>query len=157
MTGTAGAAIVPSGSADPAAIGEGDGIMIEIQGIDHVVLRVVDAERMVRFYGEVLGCRVERRQDAIGLIQLRAGSSLIDLVPVDGELGRRGGAAPGAEGRNLDHLCLRVAGFDPEAVKAHLERHGVAVGDVGSRYGAGGEGPSVYLADPEGNQLELRG
>ena len=131
--------------------------MIEITGIDHLVLRARDAEALIAFYTGVLGLTVERRQDAIGLTQLRAGSSLIDIVSVDGVLGRIGGAAPGAEGRNLDHFCLNVRGFDLDAVKAHLEAHGVAIGPEGVRYGAGGEGVSLYLTDPEGNGLELRG
>ncbi|MEG3792243.1 VOC family protein [Lysobacter sp. CCNWLW3] len=125
--------------------------------LDHVVLRVRDPEAMVAFYRDVLGCSVERRQDEIGLIQLRAGQSLIDLVGVDGKLGRMGGAAPGAEGRNMDHLCLRADPFDRAAILAHLDAHGVRIGDFGSRYGAEGEGPSQYLFDPEGNLVELKG
>lgn len=128
-----------------------------LRHIDHVVLRVRDGEAMVDFYCNVLGCSVERRQDAIGLIQLRAGQSLIDLVPVDGKLGAMGGAAPGVEGRNMDHLCLRAEPFDRDAIVAHLQAHGVRVGDFGSRYGAEGEGPSQYLFDPEGNLVELKG
>lgn len=129
----------------------------QLQQIDHVVLRVRDVAAMQVFYCDVLGCTVEKRQEAIGLLQLRAGRSLIDLVPVDGKLGRMGGAAPGVEGRNMDHLCLRVEPFDREAVVAHLQAHGVAVGEFGSRYGAEGEGPSQYLQDPEGNLVELKG
>ena len=128
-----------------------------LRQIDHVVLRVRDEAAMVAFYCDVLGCTVERRQDLIGLVQLRAGSSLIDLVPVDGKLGAMGGAAPGAEGRNMDHLCLRVDPFDRDAIAAHLRAHGVRLGDFGSRYGAEGEGPSQYLLDPEGNVVELKG
>ena len=128
-----------------------------LQQIDHVVLRVRDAVAMQAFYCDVLGCSEERRQDEIGLVQLRAGASLIDLVTVDGKLGRMGGAAPGAEGRNMDHLCLRVEPFDRAAIVAHLEAHGVRIGDFGSRYGAEGEGPSQYLTDPEGNVVELKG
>lgn len=130
--------------------------MLKLQGLDHLVLRVVDLDRMLHFYVHVLGCTVERRQDEIGLVQLRAGVSLIDLVPVSGKLGRQGGAAPGAEGRNVDHFCLRVEPFDAEAVRAHLAAHGVQAGPVESRYGAEGEGPSVYLSDPEGNGVELK-
>ncbi|GIK97465.1 MAG: lactoylglutathione lyase [Alphaproteobacteria bacterium] len=134
---------------------------IAVREIDHLVLRVRDEPRMTRFYQEVLGCRVERRQDGIGLVQLRAGRSLIDLVPVDGKLGRAGGAAPepdlAAGGRNLDHLCLRVDPFDEAAIRAHLAAHGVAAGETASRYGAEGEGPSIYLDDPEGNTVELKG
>jgi len=125
--------------------------------LDHLVLRVVDLQRMLRFYVDALGCTLERRQDHIGLVQLRAGSALIDLVPVDGQLGRAGGAAPGKEGRNLDHFCLRIDPFDERAIVAHLARHGHAAGPVERRYGSEGEGPSIYLSDPEGNVVELKG
>jgi glyoxylase I family protein len=131
--------------------------MINIRAIDHLVLRVVDLEGMVRFYSEVIGCPVERRQDELGLVQLRAGASLIDLVSVAGKLGRAGGAAPAVDGRNVDHFCLRVEPFDEPALRRQLEAAGVRVGDVGSRYGAEGEGPSVYISDPEGNTIELKG
>ncbi|WP_457320447.1 VOC family protein [Roseateles sp. P5_E11] len=131
--------------------------MLKLQGIDHLVLRVIDLDTMVRFYVDTLACSIERRQDEIGLVQLRAGHSLIDLVPVDGKLGRMGGAAPGAEGRNMDHFCLRVEPFDAAAIRAHLASHGVEAGKTESRYGAEGEGPSIYLSDPEGNVVELKG
>jgi glyoxylase I family protein len=131
--------------------------VIHIRQIDHIVLRVVDLDAMIRFYCDVLGCTVERRQDEIGLVQLRAGSTLVDLVPVGGKLGRQGGAAPGREGRNVDHVCFRVEPFDEAAIRAHLGASGIACGPVESRYGAEGEGPSVYLEDPEGNTLELKG
>ncbi|WP_338764804.1 VOC family protein [Massilia sp. METH4] len=131
--------------------------MIRIRELDHIVLRVVDLDRMIRFYTEVLGCTVERRQDGIGLVQLRAGSALVDLVPVDGKLGRMGGAAPGREGRNVDHFCFRVEPFDEAAIRAHLDRLDVPNGPAESRYGAEGEGPSIYIEDPEGNTVELKG
>lgn len=131
--------------------------MIRIRNIDHIVLRVTDLPAMLRFYGEALGCQVERRLDAIGLVQLRAGNSLIDLVPVDGQLGRAGGAAPGPEGRNMDHFCLRVDPFDEVAIRRVLATHGYAAGAVEQRYGAEGEGPSIYVTDPEGNVVELKG
>jgi catechol 2,3-dioxygenase-like lactoylglutathione lyase family enzyme len=131
--------------------------MLHIRHIDHVVLRVVNLDAMLAFYCDALGCTVERRQDAIGLVQLRAGSSLVDLVPVDGKLGRAGGAAPGAEGRNMDHLCFRVEPFHEAAIRAHLARLDIVAGAQESRYGAEGEGPSIYLQDPEGNTIELKG
>lgn len=129
--------------------------MFHILGIDHLVLRTMDVPRMLHFYVDLLGCSVERRMDEIGLIQLRAGRSIIDLVPVDSPLGRAGGAAPGADAKNLDHFCLRVEPFD--AVRAQLQSHGVEVGAVETRYGAEGEGPSIYLSDPDGNVVELKG
>lgn len=130
--------------------------MINLAGIDHVVLRVVDLDRVARFYTNVLGARWEKRQEAIGLYQLRAGTALIDLVPIDGKLGRMGGAAPGPEGRNVDHICFRVLPWDGEAILAELKGHGIE-SEIVSRYGAEGDGPSIYLADPEGNNLELKG
>jgi catechol 2,3-dioxygenase-like lactoylglutathione lyase family enzyme len=130
---------------------------IAIREIDHVVLRVIDLERVQRFYREVLGCAEVRRQDEIGLVQLRAGSAMLDLVPVDGKLGRLKGAAPGREGRNVDHVCFRVEPFDEAAIRAHLAAHGVEAGPAEPRFGAEGEGPSIYLHDPEGNMLELKG
>lgn len=130
--------------------------MINIQAIDHVVLRVVDLQRVADFYLNVLGARWEKKQAAIGLYQLRVGTSLIDLVPIDGKLGAMGGAAPGKEGRNVDHVCYRVLPWDGEAVLAHLAEHGIQ-GEIVSRYGAEGEGPSIYVSDPEGNNIELKG
>lgn len=131
--------------------------MLKILGIDHLVLRVQDLDAALRFYVGVLGCPVERREDGLGLVQLRAGRALIDLVPVDGRLGRAGGVAPGPEGRNLDHLCLRVEPFDEAAIRAHLAAHGLQAGATARRYGAEGYGPSLYLNDPEGNVVELKG
>jgi catechol 2,3-dioxygenase-like lactoylglutathione lyase family enzyme len=131
--------------------------MIQILGIDHIVLRVRDARRMVRFYCDVLGCRVERVREDLGLTHLRAGEAMIDLVAVDSEGGKRGGAAAGAEGRNVDHFCLRVEPFDAVALVSHLAAHGVTAGEVKTRFGAEGTGPSLYLSDPEGNVVELKG
>jgi catechol 2,3-dioxygenase-like lactoylglutathione lyase family enzyme len=130
--------------------------MINITSIDHIVFRVADLEKAATFYLDVLGARWEKKQATIGLYQLRVGTSLIDLVPVDGKLGSAGGAAPGVEGRNVDHVAFRVLPWDAEAILAHLNSHGIDA-DVVSRYGAEGDGPSIYLTDPEGNGLELKG
>ena len=111
----------------------------------------------LRFYCGALGCALERRIDVFGLAQLRAGRSLIDLVDVDGKLGVLGGAAPGDDGRNLDHFCLRVEPWDPRSIREHLLSWGAEASEVASRYGAEGQGPSIYVTDPEGNTIELRG
>ncbi|QUD87633.1 VOC family protein [Phenylobacterium montanum] len=128
-----------------------------LKQIDHVVLRVRDLESSLGFYQHVLGCTVDKVQDKIGLWQVRAGGSLIDLVPLDGVLGRMGGAGPSEEGRNLDHFALQITPFDDAAIRAHLDAHGVAVIESGMRYGAEGDGPSIYVRDPDGNTVELKG
>ena len=128
-----------------------------LRQIDHVVLRIRDLDASLHFYCDVLGCTLDRRQEAIGLIQVRAGSSLIDLVPLDGMLGKRGGAAPGAEGRNLDHFAIQVTPFEEDKIRAHLAAHKIAIVESGQRYGAQGTGPSVYILDPDGNTVELKG
>jgi glyoxylase I family protein len=121
---------------------------VRIAGLDHVVLRVRSLDRAIEFYRSVLGCRIERELQQPRLVQLRAGASLIDLVP--GEPAERGAG-------NMDHFALRLEAFDGEALAAHLQRHGVDPGSVHERYGAEGYGPSLYFADPDGNTVELKG
>lgn len=129
-----------------------------IQQIDHVVLRVSDPERSLRFYQQVLGCELARRRDDLGLLHLRAGASLIDLVDIHGPLGGSAVAAPPAgQGGNMDHFCLRIEPFDETALLAHLERHGLVAQKAVERYGAEGTGPSIYCSDPDGNRVELKG
>lgn len=130
--------------------------MIKLEAIDHLVLRVGDLKRMLAFYCDVLGCEVEREVAELGLTQLRAGNALIDLVTVDGELGRLGGSAPGPEGRNLDHFCLRIAPIAEEDLTSYLQSRGINVPIFLKRYGAQGYGSSVYIEDPEGNTVELK-
>jgi catechol 2,3-dioxygenase-like lactoylglutathione lyase family enzyme len=129
----------------------------QVLGLDHVVLRVRDIEPALGFYRDVLGCSLERSLEDMGLYQLRAGRSLIDLVPVESELGRMGGAPPGSNGRNVDHIALRIDPFDAAALRTHLQAHGITMGEVARRYGAEGQGPSIYIEDPDGNTIELKG
>lgn len=118
-----------------------------IRNLDHVVLRVRDMDRALAFYTDVLGCREERRLEEIGLVQLRAGSALIDLVP--GE--------PDPEGANMDHFAVRVTPFDEPELRAWLAEHGIETEAALPRYGAEGTGPSIYIRDPDGNTVELKG
>jgi catechol 2,3-dioxygenase-like lactoylglutathione lyase family enzyme len=123
-------------------------VPVTITGLDHVVLRVANMEQSIAFYGDVLGCPIERRLESIGLVQLRAGTSMIDLVP----------CGPGEEpGRNMDHYAVRIAKMDVPALTAHLARHGIDPGEVRRRYGAEGYGSSIYITDPDGNTVELKG
>jgi len=119
-----------------------------IKGLDHVVLRVTDMERAIAFYEQVLGLHIERRLPEIGLVQLRAGSAMIDLVPQKEDE---------RDGRNMDHYAVQIESMDVEALSAHLRRHGVDPGEVRQRYGAEGYGPSIYITDPDGNTVELKG
>jgi len=129
----------------------------ELKQLDHVVLRVRDVQASLNFYCDVLGCTLDKVQERIGLWQVRAGTSLVDLVPLDGPLGRIGGAGPAREGRNVDHFAIQIAPFDEAAIRAHLAAHDVTVTDAGRRYGAQGDGPSIYVLDPDGNSVELKG
>ncbi len=130
---------------------------INITHIDHVVIRVNDLPSMLAFYQEVLGCKLERGPSESGLAQLRAGLSLIDLVDVNGSLGQQGGAPPDHSAPNMDHVCLQVLPWDANEINAHFKRFGVQIGEVAQRYGAAGVGPSIFLKDPEGNTIELKG
>ena len=129
----------------------------EISQIDHVVIRVRDIQSMLRFYLDVVGCTVEREIDRLGLYQLRAGASLIDLVDAHGEIGKQGGDPPKPAGGNMDHLCVRVDPWDAKAIQNYLKDAGANPGDVEQRNGAEGEGPSIYFDDPEGNTIEFKG
>ena len=123
--------------------------------LDHVVLRARDAGVLVRFYSEVFGAHIERQLGA-ELFQLRMGEILIDIIPFDSPLGKLGGSKPD-EGRNMDHFCIRVEPFDEREIRAHLNRFNIQAGLISQVYGADGFGPSLYLTDPEGNRIELKG
>ena len=125
----------------------------KLVAFDHVVLRVRDMAAMMRFYTEALGCELVWQRDELGLVHLRAGASFIDLLDVAGPLGGRREEGPG---QNMDHVCLTIAPFEEAEIRAHLARWGVTAGEVAARFGAQGPGPSLYLADPEGNRVELK-
>jgi glyoxylase I family protein len=120
--------------------------------LDHVVLRSADPARLEDFYVRVLGCPVEKRQDNIGLTQLRAGRALIDILAL-----KLGETTTGSAKGNMDHLCLRIEPFDASDIHAHLKAHGIAYGEIAPRFGADGRGPSIYIEDPDGNRVELKG
>jgi catechol 2,3-dioxygenase-like lactoylglutathione lyase family enzyme len=121
---------------------------LRVKGLDHVVLRVADMDRAIAFYEQVLGLHVERRLESIGLVQLRAGAAMIDLVPRTEDED---------DGRNMDHFAVRIEAMDVAAIGAHLQRHGLDPGEVRRRYGAEGYGSSIYITDPDGNTVELKG
>ncbi len=120
----------------------------KVERIDHVVLRVRDLAGMVRFYEQALGFREERRIERLNLVQMRAGASMLDLVRSETQ---------SSVVANMDHLCLRIEPFDRDAIVTQLAPFGISVGETVERYGAEGNGPSVYFRDPEGNQIELKG
>ncbi len=126
-------------------------------GLDHVVLRVAELDRSLAFYCDILGCVLDRRRDDLGLYHLRAGTAQIDLVTLAGALGTKGGGVLAPDGPNMDHFCLRIDPFDGPALLNYLIEHGVEPSEIAQRYGAEGEGPSLYVQDPDGNTVELKG
>ena len=126
------------------------------KGLDHVVLRAKNIDRMLGFYRDVLGLPVAKHNDPLGLWHLKAGSSMIDLVDMNGPLGKDGGPKP-SKAHNVDHLALKVEPFDEAAILAYLKSRGVTAEPAKTRFGADGDGPSIYLSDPEGNGVELKG
>ena len=131
--------------------------MIEVAGIDHIVLRTTKLNEMLNFYCDVLGCKIERETShELGITQLQAGNALIDLVRVDSQLGKLGGGPPSKTENNLDHFCLQLKLITEDGIKSHLELHKIIVGEFADRYGAQGAGRSIYIKDPEGNTVELR-
>ena len=124
-------------------------VPLKVAEIDHVVLRCRDQNRAYDFYTRILGLSEERRIAQIGLIQLRAGRSMIDLVPATG--------ARVETALNVDHICIGIEARDLNEVAAYLRGQAVEVmGEPAMRYGAHGSGLSIYLRDPEGNTVELK-
>src|SRR5271155_403213 len=124
-------------------------IPLKVAELDHVVLRCRDQERAYDFYTRILGLKEERRIAQIGLIQLRAGRSMIDLVPASG---------PRVEtGLNVAHVCIGIEARDLNEVATYLRGQSVEVmGEPATRYGARGSGLSIYVRDTEGNVVELK-
>ncbi len=131
--------------------------MFRPKSLDHVVLRVAAVERCLDFYQEVLGCTLEQARTEIGLYHLRAGDSIIDLLDTAGPMGTTGGPPPGPTDQNVDHFCIRIEPFDEDELRRHLAGHGIDAGPVFNNWGADGRGPSIYINDPEGNTVELKG
>ncbi|HZC46605.1 MAG TPA: VOC family protein [Candidatus Acidoferrum sp.] len=124
-------------------------IPFKVAELDHVVLRCRDQNRAYDFYTRILGLGEERRIAQIGLIQLRAGRSMIDLVPASD--------ARVESGLNVDHVCIGVETSDLNRVASYLRERSVEViGEPAMRYGARGAGLSIYIRDPEGNVVELK-
>ena len=130
---------------------------IRIAKLDHVVLRVADIEKSIHFYRDILGCPEARTRPDSGLYQYQAGASMIDLVPLDSPGGRRSGYGPPSEGRNMEHFALTIETIDEAALRRYLAENGVKIVKSGRRFGADGYGPSIYIEDPDGNEVELKG
>jgi len=125
--------------------------------IDHVVLRCRDIQAMLDFYRDVLGLDVAKRNERLGMIHLRAGSAMVDLIPMAQLPTDRDGPASTATSHNMDHLCLRIEPFDVARLEAYFGARGIMLGELRVRFGAEGDGTSFYLQDPEGNRVELKG
>jgi catechol 2,3-dioxygenase-like lactoylglutathione lyase family enzyme len=130
---------------------------IKPKRIDHVVLRVADLAASMRFYRDILGFPLAHSNEEAGLHQFRAGASMIDLVALDGRIGRAGGETVTQENRNMDHFAVTLAEYDEPAIIAHLEGFGVKPYGSARRFGAEGRGTSILVTDPDGNTVELKG
>jgi catechol 2,3-dioxygenase-like lactoylglutathione lyase family enzyme len=127
--------------------------MVHVVGLDHLVLRVADVERSLRWYCDRLGLTGERVDDwragRVPFPSVRVDrTTLIDLIG-----GGPAGAQSGAPG-NLDHLCLVVSPVDLAGLAGSGEWD--VVDGPGPRFGAQGTGTSLYVRDPDGNVVELR-
>ena len=131
--------------------------MFKLKSLDHVVLRVENLADCIAFYQHVMGCTMEKERKDLGLYQMRAGDFIIDLLDVNGSLGREGGKAAGLEGRNLDHYCIRIEPFDEVELRAHFAKHGIEASALLNNWGGDGRGPSIYVKDPAGNIVEVKG
>ena len=132
--------------------------MIRVKQIDHVNLHVTDIERATRFYTEVLGMKLVRRDvDAGGqatFVSVKAGTQIVDLMPGPDY---RPPSDPEPRREGMNHLALVVESVDPTALIAYLRANGADVYrgpvEVGGAYGMG---TAVYFFDPDRHAVELK-
>jgi len=167
--GLVGASALSSNAASSLAAPKQADTPFTFQRIDHIVLRCRDTQKMRDFYVGVLGAEPEwvGRMDGC-LSHLRIGSSLIDLQGYEAPGGRKlhaGGQGLPADAPKpeidptkgtLDHFAINLAPYNPETVTEYLTAAGHAPYAQGRRYGADGDGYSIYLTDPEGTVVELK-
>lgn len=128
----------------------------EIHGIDHVVFLVDDMDKALGFYRDLLGCKVGYEYPNLGMVQVWAGVSLIVLWDIT-HPGAKRAIPPISNGRNVDHVCLALGRFDPDEMKKFLEASEIQIVEEANHGGARGVGYSIYVNDPFGNKLELKG
>ena len=126
----------------------------ELTRIDHVLLLVRGMERSLAFYERVLGARVESRMPRYAMVEVRAGTSHIDLVDVEAAEGAWA-LPPAGGGRNVDHVALRIDAPDEAALRAHLAAHSVEIVEERIEKTLAGASLSLYVRDPSGTVLEL--
>ena len=114
--------------------------MIQVNGINHIVLHVQDVARAKKFYTEVLGMTVDVENAA--QVFLHCGRQEIALFAKRGD-------TPLSAGNDLNHLAFDVTTGTYEALKAELEQHGVVVS------GRPGDPHCIYFHDPDGHRLQL--
>ncbi|MBL4812473.1 MAG: VOC family protein [Rhodobacteraceae bacterium] len=127
-----------------------------LAGLDHVVFLVDDMPVALKFYADVLGCVPGYSYPAMGMEQVWCGTALIVLWDTT-HPGAASAVPPVAGGRNVDHVCIATSPFEPAAMRAHLAAHGVEIEREATHGGARGMGFSVYIRDPFGNKLEVKG
>jgi len=131
--------------------------MFKIKRLDHLVIKTTNIKEMMSFYCFILGYKIQRDSlKETGLLELSAGESMIDLFDSKHEsnLNRLSGES---KNNNIDHFCILLDNFDETDIKVHLKSFGVACSEIEMNYGSSGYGPSVYIHDPDGNKVELKG
>lgn len=126
--------------------------MLQVRGMDHIVLVVADVERSLAWYMGELGL------EGVRVDEWRAGQAFFPSVRVDAgtiiDVLPDGGLTRNTQHGNVDHFCLVVDQVDFEALKE--SGRFTVVDGPDKRYGARGDGISLYVKDPDGNTVELR-
>jgi catechol 2,3-dioxygenase-like lactoylglutathione lyase family enzyme len=127
---------------------------MKITGADHANWRINDVERSMGFYHDILGLETfgleEYREGERSFVSVRVSPAFtLHLLPVPG--------ASFGYANSRDHLALVVEGTGPEHIESRLREAGVEIErHLASALGARGEGPALYVRDPDDHLIELK-
>lgn len=127
-----------------------------VVGLDHVVILVTDMQKALDFYQGILGLPHGYAFPDIAMEQLWVGTELLVLIDISTPKGA-GAIPPVSGGRNMDHFCISLVPYDKDALRAYLVDQGVEIVNEAFHSGARGMGEAIYVLDPFGNKVELKG
>ncbi len=131
--------------------------MFKIKRLDHLVIKTINIKEMTSFYCFILGYKIQRDSlKETGLLELSAGESMIDLFDSRHESNLNTFSSE-SKNNTIDHFCILLDNFDETDIKVHLKSFGVECSEIEMNYGSSGYGPSIYIHDPDGNKVELKG